>query len=93
MIRSNVILIRSYKSLITNYEARGYVPPLPRVAGKTDVLGFRSVGLSRDEYIGNVNLTLTDKTTNSPVYYVIVKAKNGAGKESNVASSRWERHA
>ena len=60
-----------------------------RHSGKTDVLGFRSVGLSRDEYIGNVKLALTDKATNLPVYYVTVKAVNGAGKESAILSSRW----
>ena len=63
---------------------------MSRVSGQTDVLAFRSVGLSRDEYIGNLNLPLTDQSTDIPVYYIVVKALNGAGKESTISSSRCE---
>ena len=48
------------------------------------------MGLSRDGYIDNVKLALADVLTNSPVYYITVKARNGAGKESIVMSSRSE---
>ena len=67
-----------------------YLPYMPRVSGQTDVLAFRSVGLSRDEYIGNLNLPLTDQSTNIPLYYIVVKALNGAGKESTILSSRYD---
>ena len=58
------------------------------LTGQTDLLDFQSMGLSEDGYINNVNLALTDVSTNSPVYYVTVKAINRAGKESAVMSSR-----
>jgi len=54
----------------------------------TDVLSFRSMGLSRDGYIDNVKLDLTDITTNTPVYHITVKTLNGAGKGSAIMSSR-----
>jgi len=60
--------------------------------GKTDLLAFRRMGLSKDGYIDNVDLALTNVTTNTPVYYVTVKAVNGAGKESSVMSSRYNIH-
>ncbi|KAI0241220.1 hypothetical protein LSAT2_032838 [Lamellibrachia satsuma] len=55
--------------------------------GQTDVLAFHSVGLSQDGYIDKVSLALTNAATNSPVYYVVAKAVNGAGRESTLMSS------
>ena len=60
--------------------------------GKADVLAFSSMGLSKDGYIGNVNFALTNVTTNTPIYYITVKAVNGAGKQSSVMSSRYSVH-
>ena len=50
------------------------------------------MGLSKDGYIDNVNLALTDVSMNSPIYYITVKALNRAGKESTVLSSRYDLH-
>ena len=50
------------------------------------------MGLSKDGYIDNVNLALTNISTNSPSYYITVKALNVAGKESAVLSSRYDFH-
>ena len=57
-------------------------------SGKTDVLAFRSVGLSQDGFIGNINLAITDPATNLPVYYITVKSFNRANIGSTVMSSR-----
>ena len=58
------------------------------IAGQTDVVAFRSMGLSQDGYIDKVFLALTNATTNSPVYYIVAKAVNGAGRESALMSSQ-----
>ena len=50
------------------------------------------MGLSKDGYIDNVDMALTNETTNTPIYYITVKAVNGAGKESSVMSSRYNIH-
>ncbi|KAK2165039.1 hypothetical protein NP493_1368g00012 [Ridgeia piscesae] len=55
--------------------------------GTTDLLEFRSMGISKDGYINKVTLALTDALTNIPLYYITVKSRNGAGKESSVLSS------
>ena len=52
------------------------------------MLAFHSVGLSQDGYIDKVSLALTNAATNSPVYYVVAKAVNGAGRESTLMSSQ-----
>eukprot|EP00058_Branchiostoma_floridae_P003027 XP_002588515.1 hypothetical protein BRAFLDRAFT_79470 [Branchiostoma floridae] len=56
--------------------------------GDSDVSDYQSLGSGRDGYIGNLNLQVTNKTTNSPIYYLTVKAKNAAGIFSrNITSS------
>ena len=52
------------------------------------MLAFHSVGLSQDGYIDKVSLALTNAATNSPVYYIIAKAVNGAGRQSPLMSSQ-----
>ncbi|XP_078658229.1 uncharacterized protein LOC144903712 [Branchiostoma floridae x Branchiostoma belcheri] len=47
--------------------------------GGMDVLPFENMGADRSAYINNLQLQLYDETTGSPVYYVTVKAQNGAG--------------
>ncbi|VDI79784.1 Hypothetical predicted protein [Mytilus galloprovincialis] len=44
-------------------------------------------GKEKDIYIPDSTLQLTDLTTYTPVYYVSVKAENGAGQESNPVTS------
>ena len=48
------------------------------------------MGISKDGYINKVNLALTNESTNVPIYYITVKSRNGAGKESSVLSSRYD---
>ncbi|XP_066289761.1 uncharacterized protein [Branchiostoma lanceolatum] len=56
--------------------------------GGNDISDYQSLGSGRDGYIGNLNLQLTNKTTDSPVYYITVKAENAAGTFSqNITSS------
>jgi hypothetical protein len=50
-------------------------------------LAWTGYGIEKDIYISNLALTLTDPTTKSPVYYVSVKATNGAELESNEVTS------
>ncbi|XP_035698714.1 uncharacterized protein LOC118431579 [Branchiostoma floridae] len=47
--------------------------------GGTDVMPFENMGADRSAYINNLQLQLYDEVTGSPVYYVTVKAQNGAG--------------
>ena len=61
---------------------------LCHTVGQTDVLGFRSMALSEADYVSGVSLALTDRGINSPVYYIVVKAVNGAGKHSTLMSSQ-----
>ncbi|KAJ8321023.1 hypothetical protein KUTeg_002610 [Tegillarca granosa] len=55
--------------------------------GGTDILNFKDMGDQQDMYIDNLNLPLTNISTKSPVYYVTVKAVNGAGLESSTVTS------
>ena len=55
--------------------------------GGTNILAWTGYGIEKDIYISNLALTLTDPTTKFPVYYVSVKATNGAGLESNQVTS------
>ncbi|CAH1268735.1 Hypp3967 [Branchiostoma lanceolatum] len=56
--------------------------------GGNDVIDYQSLGPGTDSYVGNLDLQLTNKTTNSPIYYLIVKAENAAGSFSrNITSS------
>ena len=47
--------------------------------GGTDKLPWRSVGTESSQYISGLNLELTNQTTRSPVYYLSLRARNGAG--------------
>ena len=55
--------------------------------GGTDILGWTQHGTETDVYITGLSLPLTDIKTKSPVYYVSMKAENGAGQESSVITS------
>ena len=55
--------------------------------GKTDVLGERNMGETTNPYI-KVKLNITNTTTDVPIYYVNVRAENGAGALSNITTSR-----
>ena len=55
--------------------------------GGTDILGWTNHGTETDVYITGLSLTLTDIKIKSPVYYISMKAENGAGQESSVITS------
>ncbi|XP_019624877.1 PREDICTED: uncharacterized protein LOC109470382 isoform X2 [Branchiostoma belcheri] len=55
--------------------------------GGTDVMPFENMGPDESAYINNLQLQLYDEATGSPVYYVTVKAQNGAGAFSTVVVS------
>ncbi|CAH1258771.1 JAG1 [Branchiostoma lanceolatum] len=56
--------------------------------GGYDISELRSMGPAIDGYIEGIDLQLTDLNTNTPVYYVTVLAKNGAGLLSQNLTSR-----
>lgn len=51
----------------------------PSHTGGTDVLSWKLVGAESSQYITGIALELTNMTTKTPVYYVSMKAENGAG--------------
>ena len=51
-------------------------------------MDFRSMGVENEGYIDNITLALTNSTTDSPMYYITVKAVNGARMVSLANSSR-----
>lgn len=51
--------------------------------GGTDVLSWKDYGSETDVYVSGLSLTVSDQTLHSPVYYVSLKAINGAGLESD----------
>ncbi|XP_078695732.1 uncharacterized protein LOC144924477 [Branchiostoma floridae x Branchiostoma belcheri] len=75
--------------LATDFESGvvSYWVAVGTTPGGNDVSDYRNVGTGSDGYIGNLNLQLTNKTTNSPVYYLTVKAENAAGSFSTDISS------
>ncbi|XP_006813393.2 uncharacterized protein LOC100378058, partial [Saccoglossus kowalevskii] len=46
------------------------------------VSDYRNMGNKRDGYIDGLTLELYDEITDGPIYYIIVKAENGAGSMS-----------
>ncbi|KAI8516764.1 hypothetical protein Bbelb_053450 [Branchiostoma belcheri] len=75
--------------LATDFESGvvSYWVAVGTTPGGNDVSDYRNLGPGSDGYIGNLNLQLTNKTTNSPVYYLTVKAENAAGSFSTDISS------
>ncbi|CAC5409208.1 unnamed protein product [Mytilus coruscus] len=57
------------------------------IPGGTDIMSWTAFGTEKDIYIPDLTLQLTDLKTYTPVYYVSVKAENGAGQESNPVTS------
>ncbi|XP_048250793.1 uncharacterized protein LOC124111176 [Haliotis rufescens] len=55
--------------------------------GGTDVLNWMDVGAEKDKYLSGLTLTVTDPGKMTPLYYVTVKATNGAGQTSDVITS------
>ncbi|KAK6192291.1 hypothetical protein SNE40_003784 [Patella caerulea] len=59
-----------------------YLVSVGTTPGGGEILDWRSFGTERDGYISGIQLDVTKD--NSPIYYVSVKAKDGAGLESDV---------
>ncbi|XP_070572594.1 uncharacterized protein [Ptychodera flava] len=47
--------------------------------GGTEISDYRSMGVKKDGYIDDLELQLYDDASQQPIYYVSVKAQNGAG--------------
>ncbi|XP_070573951.1 uncharacterized protein [Ptychodera flava] len=65
----------------------GYFVAVGQHPGGTDVLDFTNFGPSSGGYIGDITLDLYDESNDGPVYYVTVKAQNGAGTFSDTMTS------
>ena len=52
------------------------------ISGDTNIMDWKVYGTETDIYISGLSLLLTDTVTKLPVYYVSIKAQNGAGLES-----------
>lgn len=55
--------------------------------GGTDILSWKTYGTESDIYITDLTLQLTNINTKQPVYYLSVKAENGAGQQSPPVTS------
>ncbi|KAK3101942.1 hypothetical protein FSP39_007535 [Pinctada imbricata] len=55
--------------------------------GGTDIMDWKSVGAVTSLYIDGLSLSVTDDNTKIPVYYVSMKAENGAGLISDPITS------
>nr|XP_006820036.1 PREDICTED: uncharacterized protein LOC102804939 [Saccoglossus kowalevskii] len=60
-----------------------YIVGVGTEPGSVDVSGIRDMGPSAGGYIDNLQLFQYDEDINYPVYYVTVKARNGAGSLSD----------
>jgi hypothetical protein len=49
------------------------------IVGADDVFTWQSVGTASSQYITGFTLEVSNQTTKSPVYYLSLKAQNGAG--------------
>ena len=57
------------------------------ISGGTDILGWTTYGAENDVYIDGLSLSITNLTTYLPVYYVTIKAENGANIVSGPVTS------
>lgn len=56
------------------------------ILGTADVLAWKAVGTESAQYITGFNLEVTNQTSKTPVYYLSLKAENGAGLVSQSPS-------
>ncbi|KAK3788402.1 hypothetical protein RRG08_044436, partial [Elysia crispata] len=57
-------------------------------SGSTNILSWRNMGTRTSAYIDSLSLSVTNTGTGTPVYYVSVRATNGAGMTSGARTSR-----
>lgn len=55
--------------------------------GGNNILDWMETGTERNRYIADLKLDPTDAMTLLPVYYVSIKAENGAGLISEIITS------
>ena len=56
--------------------------------GDNDVKDWEEVGNKEGLFLDGLDLQLPDDVTGLPLYYISVKAKNGAGEDSDAMTSR-----
>ncbi|XP_046562951.1 uncharacterized protein LOC124271844 [Haliotis rubra] len=66
---------------------KSYMVAVGTTKGGTDILNWKDFGSDKDKYMDGLTLTVTDPDTMTPVYYVSVKASNGADLTSDVITS------
>lgn len=57
--------------------------------GGTDIRGWRDMGTAVSGFMDGLSLELTDEDTGTPLYYISVRATNGAGELSTIQTSRY----
>ncbi|GFR58918.1 protein jagged-2 [Elysia marginata] len=57
-------------------------------SGATNTLSWRNIGTRTSAYIDGLSLSVTNTGSGTPVYYVSVRATNGAGMTSSARTSR-----
>ncbi|XP_078573994.1 uncharacterized protein LOC144860567 isoform X3 [Branchiostoma floridae x Branchiostoma japonicum] len=72
-------ILVSWRATDGESKVMAYWAALGTAPGGTDVMPFENLGADRSSYINNLQLQLYNEVTGSPVYYVTVKAQNGAG--------------
>ncbi|XP_066298079.1 uncharacterized protein [Branchiostoma lanceolatum] len=72
-------ILVSWRATDGESKVMAYWAALGTSPGGKDVMPFENMGADRSAYINNLQLQLYDEATGSPVYYVTVKAQNGAG--------------
>ncbi|XP_078575736.1 uncharacterized protein LOC144861641 [Branchiostoma floridae x Branchiostoma japonicum] len=72
-------ILVSWRATDGESKVMAYWAALGTSPGSTEVMPFENLGADRSAYINNLQLQLYDEVTGSPVYYVTVKAQNGAG--------------
>ncbi|XP_067658325.1 uncharacterized protein [Haliotis asinina] len=71
----------------TESDIAGYHVAVGTTKERTDILDWTDVGPDKDKYISGLTLDITDPVTMTPVYYVKVMARNGAGIDSAIMTS------
>ncbi|XP_035662464.1 uncharacterized protein LOC118406510 [Branchiostoma floridae] len=77
----------SWKALDPESQIKDYWVCIGTSSGSCNVLDYQNMGSEEAGYINGLSLTLTDWNSKTPVYYVTVKARNGANSFSDTTTS------